>query len=175
MRIYEQIEISLSELEENHHKLTEESAVEKDKIRNLSSTVEILENRCEELQRNLEDAELLMTQRKERRKSSLIQNPSIEESRSVCQNCNDKSDERKNSVCLQDLFAGVGVLHAENKLERKISKVEELPIRENGSNCSSRKVSLVRENNGMNETIMELQKQVWELNSSTTIAKYLSD
>ena len=150
--------------------------MEKDKIRSLSSTVEILENRCEELQRSLEDAELLMNQRKERRKSSLtlVQKPSSGEN-SVCQTCNSKSEDRKNSVCLQDLFAGVGVLQVENKLERKVSKVEDFALKENHSSNSSRKASLEQENNGMSETITELQKQVWELNSSNAITKYILD
>ena len=85
VRIYEQIETSLSELEENHNKLTEESAWEKVKIKrwvsvslhylmsllifSLSVTVETLENRCDELQKHLEEAETRMRNRKEKRRS----------------------------------------------------------------------------------------------------------
>ena len=90
VRIYEQIETSLSELEEDHSKLTEESAWEKAKIKrwgrqfmvhiylvkylifSLSGTVEALETRCEELQRHLEEAETRMRDRKEKRRSFLL-------------------------------------------------------------------------------------------------------
>ena len=88
VRIYEQIETSLSELEENHNKLTEESAWEKVKIKrwvivslqfsvnlyifSLRVTVETLENRCEELQKHLEEAETRMRDRKEKRRSFLL-------------------------------------------------------------------------------------------------------
>ena len=88
VRIYEQIETSLSELEENHNKLTEESAWEKVKIKrwgrvglhyivsllifSLSVTVETLENRCDELQKHLEEAETRMRDRKEKRRSFLL-------------------------------------------------------------------------------------------------------
>ena len=88
VRIYEQIETSLSELEENHNKLTEESAGEKVKIKrwvivslqvsvslyifSLSVTVETLENRCDELQKHLEEAETRMRDRKEKRRSFLL-------------------------------------------------------------------------------------------------------
>ena len=88
VRIYEQIETSLSELEENHNKLTEESAWEKVKIKrwvivsllfivsllifSLSVTVETLENRCDELQKHLEEAETRMKDRKAKRRSFLL-------------------------------------------------------------------------------------------------------
>jgi len=60
VRIYEQIEISLSELEDDHSRLSEESASEKIKIKSLSFTVQALENRCAELQKHLEEAESLI-------------------------------------------------------------------------------------------------------------------
>ena len=95
VRIYEQIEISLSELETNNLRLSEDSATEKSKIRrlvfsshqispspqtspwclcfSLSTTVTALENRCEELQRSLEEAEIIIRNRKEKRNSIFLQ------------------------------------------------------------------------------------------------------
>jgi len=97
VRIYEQIEISLSELETNNLRLSEDSAAEKSKIKSLSTTVTALENRCEELQRSLEEAEIIIRNRKEKRNSIFLQeNPNSDY---LCLNCskpNDKSS-RKNS------------------------------------------------------------------------------
>jgi len=114
VKIYEQIEISLSELETNNLRLSEDSAVEKSKIKrfslfssgltitsglfsSLTTTVTALENRCEELQRSLEEAEIIIRNRKERRNSIFLQqNPNSD---SLCLNCskpNEKSS-RKNS------------------------------------------------------------------------------
>ena len=90
VKIYEQIEISLSELETNNLRLSEDSAVEKSKIKrfsvfssdltitsclfsSLTTTVTALENRCEELQRSLEEAEIIIRNRKERRNSIFLQ------------------------------------------------------------------------------------------------------
>ena len=73
VRIYEQIEISLSELETNNLRLSEDSAAEKSKIKSLSTTVTALENRCEELQRSLEEAEIRIRNRKEKRNSIFLQ------------------------------------------------------------------------------------------------------
>jgi len=73
VRIYEQIEISLSELETNNLRLSEDSAAEKSKIKSLSTTVTALENRCEELQRSLEEAEIIIRNRKEKRNSIFLQ------------------------------------------------------------------------------------------------------
>jgi len=100
VRIYEQIEVSLSELEQNNLKLSEDSAAEKSRIRSLSSTVTALESKCEELQRSLEEAERAIKQRKQKRNSVFLEkNPSSE---SLCLNCskpNEKSS-RKNSQIL---------------------------------------------------------------------------
>ena len=92
VRIYEQIEISLSELETNNLRLSEDSAVEKSKIKrlteispelswlrcwcwyfSLTTTVTALENKCGELQRSLEEAEIIIRNRKERRNSIFLQ------------------------------------------------------------------------------------------------------
>ena len=46
----------------------------------LSSTVESLENRCDDLQKHLDEAETLMRNRKEKRRSFLLLNSDAEES-----------------------------------------------------------------------------------------------
>ena len=45
MRVYEQLEESLSELEEDHSKLSMQSREERGRIQTLSSTVTVLETR----------------------------------------------------------------------------------------------------------------------------------
>jgi len=139
VRIYEQIEISLSELEDDHSRLSEESASEKIKIKSLSFTVQALENRCAELQKHLEEAESLISYRKEKRKSFLIQNADDNISPET------EKVERKTSVCIQDLFAGVGVLHLENQKqsENKNLCLSEPRSCDSESDKKPRKISFV--------------------------------
>jgi len=77
VKIYEQLEVSISELECANKKLQEENLCDKVKIKSLSENIEKLENRCEELQRLLDEARSLLEKqqnqqrrRRERRKSS---------------------------------------------------------------------------------------------------------
>ncbi|XP_050731882.1 uncharacterized protein LOC127006273 isoform X2 [Eriocheir sinensis] len=56
LRIYEQLEVSIQDLEKNNQRLAAEGTADKKKIKSLSSTVESLEVRCDDLQRNLEEA-----------------------------------------------------------------------------------------------------------------------
>jgi len=109
VRIYEQIEISLSELETNNLRLSEDSAAEKSKIKSLSTTVTVLENRCEELQRSLEEAEIIIRNRKEKRNSIFLQqNPNSD---SLCLNCskpNDKSSRKNSQIFFYEGGGGSG-------------------------------------------------------------------
>ncbi|XP_014254361.1 cerebellar degeneration-related protein 2 isoform X2 [Cimex lectularius] len=57
LRIYEQLEVSIQELETNNHRLTTQSINDKKHITSLETQVEKLEHRCEELLREVEDYE----------------------------------------------------------------------------------------------------------------------
>jgi len=77
VKIYEQLEVSISDLETTNKKLMEENLTDKVKIKSLCENIGKLENRCEELQRLLEEArtmlekqQQLQKRRRERQKSS---------------------------------------------------------------------------------------------------------
>lgn len=55
MRIYEQLEVSIQDLERANHRLAVENATDKKQIKNLTSNIETLETKCEELQGCVED------------------------------------------------------------------------------------------------------------------------
>ena len=58
MKIYEQLELSMIDLEKGNTRLKEEAHVDKERVRGLTATVATLELRCEELQRCLDDVVL---------------------------------------------------------------------------------------------------------------------
>jgi len=66
LRIYEQLEDAIADLEKTNNRLDDESKADKSKIKSLCSNVDILEARCEELQRGLDDARCQERQRKRR-------------------------------------------------------------------------------------------------------------
>ncbi|KAJ0180374.1 hypothetical protein K1T71_003778 [Dendrolimus kikuchii] len=55
LRIYEQLEVSVQELERANHRLASDHAADKKHIKTLCSNIETLENKCEELQKTVED------------------------------------------------------------------------------------------------------------------------
>ncbi|XP_025837321.1 cerebellar degeneration-related protein 2-like isoform X2 [Agrilus planipennis] len=55
LRIYEQLEVSIQDLERANHRLALENASDKKQIKSLTSTIESLEARCEELQVNVDE------------------------------------------------------------------------------------------------------------------------
>lgn len=70
LRIYEQLEVSIQELERANHRLAVDHAADKKHIRTLCSNIETLENKCEELQKNADDlnAQLEIFRRRAERK-----------------------------------------------------------------------------------------------------------
>nr|CAI5862874.1 unnamed protein product [Callosobruchus analis] len=76
LRIYEQLEVSIQDLERANHRLVLENAAEKKHIKSLNATVETLESKCEELQSTVDDLNLQIdilkrkSQRAEQRYSS---------------------------------------------------------------------------------------------------------
>merc|ERR1719225_2056068 len=72
LRIYEQLEISIAEMEKANSRLVEESVSDKARIKCLTMSTSQLEQRCEELQRAVEEArgQERVRRRRERRRSS---------------------------------------------------------------------------------------------------------
>ncbi|KAG5899133.1 hypothetical protein JTB14_021630 [Gonioctena quinquepunctata] len=58
LRIYEQLEVSIQDLERANHRLVLENSAEKKHIKSLNATVESLEAKCEELQATIDDLKL---------------------------------------------------------------------------------------------------------------------
>ncbi|CAB3383416.1 Hypothetical predicted protein [Cloeon dipterum] len=57
LRIYEQLEVSIQELERNNQRLHVENAADKKQIKSLCHSLDSMETRCEELSRQLEEAQ----------------------------------------------------------------------------------------------------------------------
>ena len=55
LKVYEQLEVSMVELESTNKRLCEEGLGDKERIRDLGDTVRSLEIKCEELQRLLDE------------------------------------------------------------------------------------------------------------------------
>ncbi|KAK7085067.1 hypothetical protein SK128_003546 [Halocaridina rubra] len=96
LRIYEQLEISIQELEKNNQRLSAEGAADKRKIKSLCGNIESLETRCDELQKNLEEARAGAQQargRNSKRRSLIQEEQSFRRSHS-CENTTQTSDDR---------------------------------------------------------------------------------
>ncbi|KAJ8725487.1 hypothetical protein PYW08_003670 [Mythimna loreyi] len=70
LRIYEQLEVSIQDLERANHRLAVDHAAEKKHIKTLCATIETLESKCEELQKTVDDlnAQLEISRRRAERK-----------------------------------------------------------------------------------------------------------
>ncbi|VVD02374.1 cerebellar degeneration-related protein 2-like isoform X2 [Leptidea sinapis] len=73
LRIYEQLEVSIQDLERANHKLAVDHANDKKQIKSLSSGAEVLESRCEDLQKTVDDlkAQLELFRRRTERKAEI--------------------------------------------------------------------------------------------------------
>ncbi|XP_063907688.1 cerebellar degeneration-related protein 2-like isoform X2 [Zophobas morio] len=60
LRIYEQLEVSIQDLERANHRLALENSAGKKHIKTLTTNIETLETRCEELQTTIDDLRLQM-------------------------------------------------------------------------------------------------------------------
>ncbi|XP_026494923.2 cerebellar degeneration-related protein 2 isoform X1 [Vanessa tameamea] len=70
LRIYEQLEVSIQDLERANHRLAVDHSADKKHIKTLCSNIEGLENKCEELQKTVDDlnAQLEIVRRRSERK-----------------------------------------------------------------------------------------------------------
>ncbi|XP_022909619.2 cerebellar degeneration-related protein 2-like isoform X1 [Onthophagus taurus] len=71
LRIYEQLEVNIQDLERANHRLAVENASDRKHIKSLTSNIETLETKCEQLQSNID--ELTLQLEVERRKSQRTQ------------------------------------------------------------------------------------------------------
>ncbi|XP_071533128.1 uncharacterized protein Cen isoform X2 [Panulirus ornatus] len=141
LRIYEQLEISIQELEKNNQRLTAEGASDKKKIKTLCGNLESLETRCDELQKNLEEARAGAQQQRGRnkRRSIILEEQNFRRSHS-CENATQEEDqdsETQNSEerANEDLEARTRIEELEERLKAcqnemagEVRKREELEI-----------------------------------------------
>lgn len=66
LRIYEQLEVSIQDLERANHRLALESSSDKKHLKNLTANIESLELKCEELQGTIDDLNLQLDSYKRR-------------------------------------------------------------------------------------------------------------
>ncbi|XP_037805209.1 nuclear mitotic apparatus protein 1-like [Penaeus monodon] len=170
LRIYEQLEISIQELEKNNQRLSAESAADKKKIKNLCSTLESLEARCDELQRSLEEARsgaqqqqrgrnkrrsLILDEQNLRRSHSCENTPQEEAPCTVFQNSEERTAEELEARSkIEELQDKMKLLQKEK--ESEIRKKEELEIQ---LACMS------QENAVLNDQLMILREKEVNLRS----------
>lgn len=77
LRIYEQLEVSIQDLERTNHRLAVDNAADKKHIKSLCTNIENLEAKCEELQKIVDDlnAQLEILRRRAERKVEISQKP----------------------------------------------------------------------------------------------------
>ncbi|CAG9862312.1 unnamed protein product [Phyllotreta striolata] len=84
LRIYEQLEVSIQDLERANHRLVLENAAEKKTIKNLNLNVDTLETKVEELQTTIDDLKIqLDTLKRKSQKPSSKDDPSTPSPRST--------------------------------------------------------------------------------------------
>ncbi|XP_026742633.1 cerebellar degeneration-related protein 2-like isoform X1 [Trichoplusia ni] len=73
LRIYEQLEVSIQDLERANHRLAVDHAAEKKHIKTLCANIETLESKCEDLQKTVDDlnAQLEISRRRAERKPEI--------------------------------------------------------------------------------------------------------
>lgn len=71
LRIYEQLEVSIQELERANQRLAIESTNDKKHIKNLTGQIDTLEVRCEELQKNLDELTVALEAARRRQRRSI--------------------------------------------------------------------------------------------------------
>lgn len=77
LRIYEQLEVSVTELEKTNQKLLSESSGDKKRIRRLCDSVGVLETKCDDLQKMVDELKTSEKARKRERNRTVV--PLIEE------------------------------------------------------------------------------------------------
>lgn len=73
LRIYEQLEVNIQDLERANHRLAVDNSADKKHIKSLTANIEALEVKCEQLQSNIDDLTLQLELA--RRKSQKLSTP----------------------------------------------------------------------------------------------------
>lgn len=71
LRIYEQLEVSIQDLERDKHRLAVEYASDKKKFKSASQNVECLETKCDELSRQINELQMLLDMERKKNKRLL--------------------------------------------------------------------------------------------------------
>ncbi|XP_026329205.1 cerebellar degeneration-related protein 2 isoform X2 [Hyposmocoma kahamanoa] len=81
LRIYEQLEVSIQDLERANHRLAVDHAADKKHIKTLCANIETLEGKCEDVQKTVDDlnAQLDIARRRAERKPESIEKPKEKE------------------------------------------------------------------------------------------------
>lgn len=72
LRIYEQLEVSVSELEKTNQKLLGESSSDKKRIKSLCNNIEVLELKCEDLQKVVDELKVTDRTRQKRERNRTV-------------------------------------------------------------------------------------------------------
>nr|XP_023017817.1 cerebellar degeneration-related protein 2 isoform X2 [Leptinotarsa decemlineata] len=93
LRIYEQLEVSIQDLEHTNHRLLLENAAEKKQIKNLNATIYSLEAKCEDLQSTIDDLTLQLKVLKKSHASEAAEKAAAESIRKCISPQDDKLEE----------------------------------------------------------------------------------
>ncbi|KAF2890852.1 hypothetical protein ILUMI_15321, partial [Ignelater luminosus] len=93
--MYEQLDISIQDLERANHRLALEHSADKKHIKSLTATIETLELKCEELQGTIDDLNLQLNtyKRKALKSSDSITSRTVNRRKSNCEdeaNCHNR-------------------------------------------------------------------------------------
>lgn len=165
LRIYEQLEVSIQDLERANQRLTLDNSSDKKHIKNLCSQIESLEARCEELQKSLDEMTVTQEAARRRKRKSVCtpdehetpRNHNSEDnsdklsiSKLPLQQVNSSSDDEEVTQLLQQLQE---VRSQRAKEQRKIQDLEE------------QMSTLVQENASLEEQLTLLQQKEEDMKS----------
>ncbi|XP_025411217.1 uncharacterized protein LOC112684111 isoform X2 [Sipha flava] len=146
LRIYEQLEISIQDLERNNQRLVQENINDKKQIKSLYETIESLESRCEDLQHLVDDM------------GHLKKDDSVVPEGSVSGSAIEDQDEYAKLVSQLE--------HAKNQRAKEQRKVSELE-----QNVSL----LIKENTNLEEKVIVMQQKDEELKTLQDQIVYLEE
>lgn len=133
IRIYEHLEVSIQELERANQRLALDNSTDKKQLKSICAYRDMLEARCEELQKALDDARMQQTIQKEkiRKQSSSKDEVSEAESKANCTSAvsqtsidrvpSEENEELLNQLCIENQE----LKNQKSKDQRKITDLEE--------------------------------------------------
>ncbi|KAK4315156.1 hypothetical protein Pmani_013605 [Petrolisthes manimaculis] len=154
LRIYEQLEVSIQELEKNNQRLSAESQSDKRKIKSLTNTLESLETKCEDLQRQQQQHQHQQQQQKQQqqqqqqrgrsKKKSLISDEQLLRRSLSCeaqtQSCEEDEEEEWRKALVEETEGKVREVRRNLTLE--VNRREEMEIQ---VSCLSQENAVLQE------------------------------